>query len=91
MQANREEIPMKRITAILFFAATVAGACGAAGTAPVGNTRATISRPVSLPDLNDPAVRQRFACSFAPGSFGFAPPAAPAADPSCEADNATNR
>ena len=62
---------MKRITAILLFSVTALGACGASGTAPVSNTPATISPPVTLPDLNDPAIRQRFVCSFAPGSFGI--------------------
>jgi hypothetical protein len=88
---NREEIPMKRIASILFFAVTVLGACGTPSTATSGNAPpTTTSRPTpTLPDLNDPAVRHRFVCSFAPGYFAISPPASLAVSTDCEHTNST--
>jgi hypothetical protein len=44
-------------------------------TSRSGKASATTSppNPASLPDLDDPIVRRRFVCSFAPGSFGISP------------------
>ncbi len=47
-----------------------------AGVDPVSpGVRARAVASVPLPNLHDPVVRQRFADSFAPGSFGFPSPA----------------
>jgi hypothetical protein len=82
---------MKRITPLLFFAVTVLGACAAKGVATDANVPASISRPApTLPDLNDPTVRHRFVCSFAPGYFAPTPPTSLAANPECESANHTN-
>jgi hypothetical protein len=60
---------------VLISVGVLAG-CGEAGratrldspTSPAPKTPAP-----TLPDLHDPAVRVRFVCSFAPGSFGITP------------------
>ena len=48
-----------------------------AGNAAVSRHLAELGGTPQLPDLDDPVVRQRFACSFAPGSFGIPPELSP--------------
>jgi hypothetical protein len=61
----------------------------AAGDAAVSHYLTELNGAPRLPDLDDPVVRRRFVCSFAPASFGIPPPASPAADPYCENADAT--
>jgi hypothetical protein len=64
---------MKPRTPILALAVTLLAACGAPNVATGTKTPRT-NQPnqptVTVPDLNDPATRHRFICSFGPGSFG---------------------
>jgi hypothetical protein len=48
-------------------------ACGGTDVQATPPTTTQAARPVPAPDLTDPAVRRRFVCSFAPGSFGIPP------------------
>ena len=66
------------VSALLFVAATSGGAADKPDEASTSSTQgAAVSSPsatVPLLDLNDPAVRQKFVDSFAPGSFGSPQP-----------------
>ena len=81
---------MKRITIILLFAVTGLVACGSPGNRPEVAKPASAPAP-TLPDLTNPVVRQRFACSFASGSFGNAFPVQPGGDPLCRRPEVTDR
>jgi hypothetical protein len=66
---------------------TLLAACGAPNVATGTKTPPTHqpNQPaVTMPDLNDPATRHRFVCSFGPGSFGAPPASTPTASTGCD-------
>jgi hypothetical protein len=78
---------MKPRTPTLALAMTLLAACGAPNvtTGPKTSPTNQPNQPaVTLPDLNDPATRHAFICSFGPGSFGPPPPTTPTVNAACE-------
>jgi hypothetical protein len=76
---------MKRIAFTLLVAITVLGACGAPGSTTSENAMTTTSSLApTMPDLSNPYVRDRLACSFAPGYFADPAPTSSAAENTCD-------
>jgi hypothetical protein len=64
-------------TIVLLIGCTALAACGSTDAASRSREQAAQASERLAPgrslDLNDPAVRRQFVCSFAPGSFGISP------------------